>query len=73
MTTKAETAALQERDMLQLLQDIAPGRVDTTVAQVSPRADRWSVAGKCSVDRREGFRFRAGTKKHVKEAHDDAA
>jgi hypothetical protein len=52
--------------MLQLLQDIAPGRVDTIVAQVPPRADRWFVAERCSVDRREGFRFRAGTKKHLR-------
>jgi hypothetical protein len=58
MTAKAGTAALQVRDMLQLSQDIARGRVDATVAQ-APRADRWFVAGRSSVDQREGFRFRA--------------
>jgi hypothetical protein len=67
MTTKAGTAALQERDMLQLSQGIAPGRVDAIVAQAR-RADRWFVGRRSSVDRREGFRFRAGMKKHVKEA-----
>jgi hypothetical protein len=44
MTTKAGTAAPQERDMLQLSQDIAPGRVDAIVAQ-APMADRWFVGG----------------------------
>ena len=53
--------------MLQLSQDIAPGRVDAIVAQ-APMADSWFVGGRPSVDQREGSRFWAGTKKHVKKA-----